>query len=104
MLHHLLRGVTADTFRAQLSGLDLSGLECRFEQGATVETGDMVPAARLLEGLGPVPGLAQLLGRLGVEEESPALAAAALELALEGLHLHRRLAKDEVGGKTVYGG
>jgi magnesium chelatase subunit I len=104
VLHHLLRRATADTFRAHLSGLDLSGLQGRFEQGATVETGDLVPAARLLEGLGPVPGLAQLLARLGVEEESPALAAAALELALEGLHLHRRLAKDEVDGRTVYGG
>jgi magnesium chelatase subunit I len=104
VLHHLLRRATADTFRAHLSGLDLSGLQSRFEEGVSVETGDLVPAARLLEALGPVPGLAQLLARLGVEQESPALAAAALELALEGLHLHRRLAKDEVGGRTVYGG
>jgi magnesium chelatase subunit I len=103
VLEHLLRRAVADTFRAHLSGADLSGLQARFADGATVETGDLVPAAALLAGLGPVPGLAQLLQRLGVEEESPALAAAALELALEGLHLHRRLAKDEVGGRTVYG-
>ena len=31
-------------------------------------------------------------------------AALALVLALEGLHLNRRLAKDEVAGRTVYGG
>ena len=31
------------------------------------------------------------------------LAAAALEFALEGLHLNRRLAKDSVGGRAVYG-
>jgi magnesium chelatase subunit I len=104
VLHHLLRRATADTFRAHLAGLDLSGLQARFSDGGTVETGDLVPAARLLESLGPVPGLAQLLQRLGVEQESPALAAACLELALEGLHLHRRLAKDEVAGRTVYGG
>jgi magnesium chelatase subunit I len=104
VLHHLLRRATADTFRAHLAGVDLSGLQSRFEQGATVETGDLVPAADLLAALGPVPGLAQLLQRLGVEQESPALAAAALELALEGLHLHRRLGKDELGGRTVYGG
>ena len=103
VLHHLLRRAVADTFRAHLSGLDLSGLQQRFEQGATVETGDLVPAADLLAALGPVPGLAQLLARLGIEQESPALAAAALELALEGLHLHRRLGKDEVDGRTVYG-
>jgi magnesium chelatase subunit I len=103
VLHHLLRRATADTFRAHLAGTDLSGLQSRFEQGVTVETGDLVPAADLLTALGPVPGLAQLLMRLGIEQESPALAAAALELALEGLHLHRRLGKDELGGRTVYG-
>jgi magnesium chelatase subunit I len=105
VLAHLLRKATADTFRARLAGLDLSGLQGRFSgNGATVETGDLVPAAALLQGLGPVPGLAALLSRLGVEEESPGLAASALEFALEGLHLNRRLAKDSVSGRTVYGG
>jgi magnesium chelatase subunit I len=104
VLHHLLRRAVADTFRAHLSGLDLAPLQTRFAEGVTVASGDLVPAAELLAAIGPVPGLAQLLQRLGVEEESPALAAAALELALEGLHLHRRLAKDEVDGRTVYGG
>ncbi len=104
VLAHLLRKATADTFRARLAGTDLSGLQSRFDEGATVESGDLVPAADLLAGLGPVPGLAAILTRLGIEEESPGLAAAALELALEGLHLNRRLAKDEVGGRTVYGG
>ena len=104
VLAHLLRKATADVFRARLAGVDLSGLQGRFDEGATVETGDLVPAADLLAGLGTVPGLAAILSRLGVEEESPGLAAAALELALEGLHLNRRLAKDEVAGRTVYGG
>jgi magnesium chelatase subunit I len=36
--------------------------------------------------------------------ETPGLAAAALEFTLEGLHLGRRLAKDEVPGRVVYGG
>jgi magnesium chelatase subunit I len=103
VLHHLLRRATADAFRALLAGSDLTGLQGRFDQGATVETGDLVPAAELLARLGPVPGLGQLLQRLGVEQESPGLAAAALEFALEGLHLNRRLAKDEVAGRTVYG-
>ncbi|MDP3714021.1 MAG: sigma 54-interacting transcriptional regulator [Mycobacteriales bacterium] len=104
VLAHLLRKATADTFRALLAGVDLTGLQARFEEGATVESGDLVPAADLLSRLGPVPGLAAILSRLGVEEESPGLAAAALELAMEGLHLNRRLAKDSVPGRTVYGG
>ena len=104
VLHHLLRRATADAFRALLAGTDLTGLQARFEEGATVETGDLVPASELLGRLGTVPGLGALLGRLGIEQESPGLAAAALEFALEGLHLNRRLAKDEVAGRTVYGG
>jgi magnesium chelatase subunit I len=104
VLAHLLRKATADAFRAQLAGVDLTGLQGRFDEGATVETGDLVPAAELLDRLGPVPGLAAILTKLGIEEESPGLAAAAVEFALEGLHLNRRLSKDAVPGRTVYGG
>jgi magnesium chelatase subunit I len=103
VLAHLLRKATADAFRARLAGVDLSGLQGRFDEGATVETGDLVPAAELLERLGAVPGLAAILAKLGIEEESPGLAAAAVEFALEGLHLNRRLSKDAVPGRTVYG-
>jgi len=103
VLAHLLRKATADAFRALLAGVDLSGLQGRFDEGVTVETGDLVPATDLLERLGTVPGLSALLARLGVEEESPGLAAAAVEFALEGLHLNRRLSKDAVPGRTVYG-
>ena len=53
-----------------------------------------------------MPGLAQVLDRLGVDEvPRPAQAAAAVEFVLEGLHLTRRLAKDALDdGRTVYGG
>lgn len=103
ILAHLLRRATADTFRARLAGTDLSGLQARFDEGVLVETGDLVPAADLLRSVGPVPGLAQLLGRLGVAEESPGLAASVLEFAMEGLHLSRKLAKEDLPGRTVYG-
>jgi magnesium chelatase subunit I len=103
VLAHLLRKATADTFRSQLAGQDLTGLQGRFDEGGVLETGDLVPAAQLLADLGTVPGLAALLTRLGIEEESPGLAAAALEFAMEGLHLNRRLSKDSVGHRTVYG-
>jgi magnesium chelatase subunit I len=104
LLKHLLRRAVAETWRARLGGVDLSGLLHRFDDGATVETGDLVPARELLERVGPVPGLAQLLRRLGDEgAETPGLAAAALELAMEGLYLTKRLAKEELPGRTVYG-
>jgi magnesium chelatase subunit I len=104
ILAHLLRRAVADTFRARLGGADLSGLQQRFDSDGPVETGDLVPAAELLRRVGPVRGLAGMLTRLGIDGgESPGLAAAAVELALEGLYLNRRLAKEELPGRTVYG-
>ena len=105
VLVHLLRRAVAEVFRARLAGSDLSGLLAHFTEGGTIVTGDLVPAAELLREVGPVPGLAKLLERLGVAEgsESPGQAAAAIELALEGLHLQKKLSKDEAGGRAVYG-
>ncbi len=104
ILAHLLKRTVADTFRARLAGVDLSGLQKRVESGGPIETGDLVPATALLTEIGPVPGLAQLLTRLDLDgAESPGIAASALEFALEGLHLHRRLSKEELPGRTVYG-
>ncbi len=105
VLSHLLRRATAETFRHRLGGADFSGLLSRFEEGATVESGELVAAGELLRRVGPVSGLATLMSRLGMDggEESPGFSAAALEFALEGLYLTRRIAKDAVGGKAVYG-
>ncbi|HST96295.1 MAG TPA: sigma 54-interacting transcriptional regulator [Geodermatophilus sp.] len=105
VLEHLLRQATAQTFRARCAGLDLTGLQEHFTGGETVESGELVPAAALLGQLGTIPKLAELLGRLGVPEgeQSAEQAAAAVEFALEGLYLTRRLAKDTDGPRTVYG-
>ncbi|MDQ1711356.1 MAG: magnesium chelatase subunit [Frankiaceae bacterium] len=105
ILGHLLKRSVAETYRARLGGADVSGLLAKFDDGTTVETGELVPAAELLTRVGTVPGLAQLMRRLGIDDgaESPGLAAATLEFALEGLHLAKKLDKDEVPGRAVYG-
>ena len=105
VLEHLLRRAVADTFRARLGGLDLAPLVEMFAEGATVETGELVPATDLLSSLGTVPGLGRMLTALGIDEgaETPELAAAGLEFALEGLYLLRRLSKEIVSDRTVYG-
>ena len=103
VLEHLLRRAIADTFRSRLGSADLSGLLATFEEGGSVETGDMVPAATLLNRIGEVPGLARIMDRLGMDGgESFGEAAAALEFALEGLYLMRRLSKDVIDGSAVY--
>jgi len=103
ILEQLARKAILDVFRRRLSGFDFTGLLGRFEEGMAVDTGDLVPAADVLKQLGDVRGASGLLKRLGVKEESPALAASALEFALEGLHLSRRLNKEQTATGVRYG-
>ncbi len=104
VLEHLLRVAVAETFRDRLAGLDLSGFTDLFAEGAVVETGELVSASELLAQIGTVPGLSKVLDRLGHgDDASPGEVAAAVEFVLEGLHLTRRIDKDTVAGRTVYG-
>jgi magnesium chelatase subunit I len=103
VLDHLLRRAIAETFRATLGNADLTALLAKFEDGGAVESGDMVAGPDLLRRIGEVPGLAKIMERLGADgAESPGQAAAALEFALEGLYLMRRLSKDSVDGSSIY--
>ena len=104
ILEHLLRRAVADTFRARLGGVDLNGLVETFADGSVVETGELVPAKDLLEEVGPVEGLSKILAGLGIDDvDTPGLAAAGIEFALEGLYLLRRLSKETVDDKVLYG-
>ncbi len=91
------RQALLEVFRKRLAGFDFAPLLDRFGEDFSAETSEVTPAGDFLAQFGDVPGLAKLLGRLGIEEESPGLAASALEFALEGLHLSRRLNKDAAG-------
>jgi magnesium chelatase subunit I len=104
VLGAMLRRAIADTFRSRLGSVDMSGLLAKFDEGGTVESGELVPAADLLQRIGDVPGLAKIMSRLGMDggDESFGHAAAALEFALEGLYLMRRLSKDSTDGTSVY--
>lgn len=106
VLGHLLRTATAETFRARLAGLDLSGFTALVAEGGEIETGELVSSTELLRQVGTVPGLAKVLDRLGLgDAPTPEEAAAGIEFVLEGLHLTRRLGKDVTeSGRTVYGG
>jgi magnesium chelatase subunit I len=102
ILIRALRTAELEVFRRRLSGFDFHPILGRFGSGFFAETSDLMPASDLLAQFGEVPGLAKLLERLGAEEESPGVAASALEFALEGLHLSRRLNKDESSRLGAY--
>ena len=104
VLGHLLRTATAETVREHLGGLDLGLLVEAIEDGAMVTTGDQVTARDFLAGL-PVLGESvvydSICERLGAGNDGEM--ASAIELALEGLYLARRISKDSADGETVYG-
>ncbi len=103
ILNHLLRRAIAETFRARLGGADLSGLLAKFDEGGSIESGELISASELLRRTGEVPGLARIMARLGMEgRESFGEAAAAIEFVLEGLYLIRRLSKDTTDGTSTY--
>ena len=94
ILLRAMRTAELEVFRRRLSGYDFDALLERFDEGLAVNTGELTPASHVLDAVGDLPGRAKLLERLGVEEESPGVAASAVEFALEGLYLSRRLNKD----------
>ncbi len=104
ILSRAVRTAELEIFRRRLSGYDFQPILSRFSGGFTAETSDLTPGTDVLGQFGDLPGLAKLLERLGVEQESPGVAASALEFALEGLHLSRRLNKHRSSGGARYEG
>ncbi|MCK0089575.1 sigma 54-interacting transcriptional regulator [Rhodococcus sp. F64268] len=101
VLDHLLRRATAETARARLAGIDLAPLVSAVEQGEPVVTGERITAKVLLDELPELPVLDDVADRLGASD--PGTRASAIELALEGLYLARRIAKDTGDdGAAVY--
>ena len=104
ILDHLLRVATAETVRAHLGGLDLGLLVDAIQGGAMVSTGEQVAARDVLAAL-PSLGESELYdeiaARLGATDDGQR--ASAIELALEGLYLSRRLSKETGDGETIYG-
>jgi magnesium chelatase subunit I len=109
ILTHLLRTATAETVRRHFRGIDFALLVDALDGGRLVTTGEQVTARDFLSGLPPLPPVEdsesdlydQVCDRLGAGDDGER--AAAIELALEGLYLARKVSKDSDGGETVYG-
>ncbi|GAA1897956.1 ATP-binding protein [Williamsia serinedens] len=106
ILEHLLRKATADTVRAHLGGIDMAPLVTALESGEPVVTGDRVTASELLKSIPSpdttTPVVDAVAERLDAADGGER--ASALELALEGLFLARRISKEaDDHGVTMYG-
>lgn len=104
VLDHLLRLATAEAVRVHFRGLDFGPLVAAFDGQRTVTTGDDVTAREFLDSLPSLNG-SGLYEQIGarLESKNDGQRAAAIELALEGLFLARRISKESDDGETVYG-
>ncbi|MGH2719278.1 MAG: magnesium chelatase, partial [Actinomycetota bacterium] len=103
VLEQALKRALVEVYRRRLGAESLTALQQRFEEGLSVETSETMGAAAFMKQFGRVPGLARIMERLEVPEESPQSAAAGLEFALEGLHLSKRLNKTAGHGSWTFG-
>ena len=104
ILTHLLRTATAATVRERMRGIDFAPLIEALDGGTLVTTGDRVAAADVLASLpdlGDSTVYEEVAQRLGATDEGER--ASAMELALEGLYLARKVGKESDGSETVYG-
>ncbi len=102
VLQKLLRSATGNVFRRHFSIGEFAPMLARFEQGLTIEVGEMVAAERYQQLADGIPEMTRILSDLE-EPPQPGSVAAALELVLEGLHLSKRLNKTVVDSTAVYG-
>ncbi len=104
ILGHLLRTATAETVRTHFRGLDLGPLVEKLDGRTTVTTGEQVTAKEFLTGLPALNG-SQVYDEIcqRFDATSDGERASAIELALEGLYLARRISKESEEGQTIYG-
>ncbi|ANE05284.1 magnesium chelatase [Corynebacterium crudilactis] len=104
ILDYVLRTSTAEALRSTLRSLDLNPLIAALDGSITVSTGANVSAEEFLNGL-PDLGETTLYDDIATAfgAISEGARANAIELALEGLFLSRKIAKDSGEGETIYG-
>ena len=73
-----------------------------FYKGWMVEINDMSPAKEFVDGMDKIPGLREAALRISGGDSAPRVASA-IELILEGLHLHNQLNKSPAEHGAAYG-
>jgi len=101
VLSRLERGAVSAVFSRHFSAAQFESIVARFEDGNLLEVGENVPARAYLKALGELPELPGALKKLGLPDR-PEARASVIEFLLEGLHLNKRLNKDEIDGRAVY--
>ena len=101
VVQKLINAALLSVFGEYFEVREFEQLVAGFERGLHVQVGDDLPSMDYVNQLAKVGGLSKAVDKLN-GRGSPASIASSVEFILEGLHLNRRLNKDEVNGKTRY--
>jgi magnesium chelatase subunit I len=101
LIQRLINAAIAEIFGEYFEPREFEQFLAGFERGLSVQVGDDMPAMEYVNQLARVGGLSKAIDKLQARG-NPATIASAIEFILEGLHLNRRLNKDEVSGKVRY--
>ncbi|GAC1356476.1 MAG: sigma 54-interacting transcriptional regulator [Ktedonobacteraceae bacterium] len=101
VVQKLINGAVLSVFGEYFEPREFEQLVAGFERGLNVQVGNDMPSMEYVTQLSKVGGLSKAIDKLNARG-NPATIASAVEFILEGLHLNRRLNKDEVAGKTRY--
>ena len=98
----LLARSVLGTYRQFVKPEGLTELVDEISDYGSIDVGSEVTLDDYAELMEKVGSLSQVVGSLAGSDPSLAIAASAIELVLEGLHLSKRLNKDQVGSGSVY--
>lgn len=101
VVQRLINAAIVSVFDEYFEPRELDQLVAGFERGLNVQVGDDMPSMEYVNQLSRVGGLSKAIDKLS-GRGNPASVASTVEFILEGLHLNRRLNKDEVEGKSRY--
>ncbi len=101
VLERIQRAAISSVFNRYFAAGQFENLVSRFEDGEIVEVGESMPASAYDRSLGGSPEIAMAVRRLQLPDR-PEARASVTEFVLEGLHLNKRLNKDELDGKALY--
>src|SRR5215472_175417 len=101
VVQKLINTAILEVFSDYFEVREFEQLVAGFERGLNVQVGDDLPSMEYVNQLSKVGGLGKAVDKLN-GRGSPASIASSVEFILEGLHLNRRLNKDEINGKVRY--
>jgi magnesium chelatase subunit I len=92
----LIRRAAGATFEARVGGANVDDIVHWFDEGGALKISTDERSEACLTGFGVVPGLVELVERVGLApKRDPGVAVSACELVLEGLVAEKRISRSE---------